>query len=199
MVFAMLPYPFNGISKKAISNISLAKGENLFLQGDKTAGIFFLESGTIILSRHTASGDRVIVHNVINGEIFAEASLFSSSYHCDADAGTASTVIKIARDQVMEKFNADLEFATALASRFAVQIQDYRRRVEILGIRNAKVRVYEAFCDGLLKGGIKTFAEQIGLTHEATYRSLAALVREGRIRKIDRGKYMIKNDPEFGK
>ena len=78
-----------------------------------------------------------------------------------------------------------------MASRFAHQVQTYRRRLEILAIRSAEQRVLEAVWDGMMKNDITSFAATIGLTREATYRALAALARSGRLRKTARGTYCL--------
>ena len=43
---------------------------------------------------------------------------------------------------------------------------------------------------------IKQFAAEIGLTHEATYRALAKLVKDGRIEKAGRGQYSMRRISE---
>ncbi len=78
-----------------------------------------------------------------------------------------------------------------MASRFATQIQESRRRVELLSIRAADERILTALNDGLLVEDITTFAEIIGLAPETVYRTLAQLSREGRIVKTARGQYRL--------
>ena len=43
----------------------------------------------------------------------------------------------------------------------------------------------------MLKSNVTTFAAEIGLTHEATYRALSALVRTGLVKKAGRGRYEV--------
>ncbi len=80
-------------------------------------------------------------------------------------------------------------FAVALAQQFAGQVQTYRRRIEILAISSAENRVLTALSDGWLTGKVVDFAAEIGLTHEATFRALSNLVRDGRVVKTGRGRY----------
>ena len=61
----------------------------------------------------------------------------------------------------------------------------------MLTIRSAEERVLAAVSDGLLDGSIKRFAAEIGLTHEATYRTLARLVSREKLRKTGRGSYSL--------
>ena len=87
--------------------------------------------------------------------------------------------------------DTDVEFARSMASRFASQIQETRRHVELLSIRSADERVLAALKDGLLVEEITTFAETIGLAPETVYRALAQLSKEYRIEKTARGQYRI--------
>ena len=79
-----------------------------------------------------------------------------------------------------------------MASRFATQIQETRRRVELLSIRAADERILAALNDGLLVEDITTFAEIIGLAPETVYRSLAQLSQRGQILKTAGGQYQLR-------
>lgn len=170
---------------------TLEYGDALFVQDSTTAGLFFLVSGTIDLKRATNTGHSVTIHRARSGDTFAEASLFSDTYHCTATASCKAIVIECKRAVILRLLNTDIEFAVSMASRFATQIQEYRRRVELLSIRAADERILAALNDGLLVDDITTFAEIIGLAPETIYRTLAELSKEGRIEKTARGKYQI--------
>lgn len=71
---------------------SLTAGAALFRQGDTSFGIFLLVNGRIRLQRITPDGAAVSIHLARPGELFAEASLFSERYHCDAVAEVGSEV-----------------------------------------------------------------------------------------------------------
>ncbi len=186
-----LPPPFDKFDGHSKRERLLATGDALFRQGDPTRGLFVLVSGRLELRRVTEFGNPVMIHNVRAGETFAEASLFSSSYHCDAIALEDSRLVEFKQQSILARFQEQPDFALAVARRFAVQIQGYRRKVEILAIRNAVERVHAGVCEGLLQSDIKSFAAEIGLTHEAVYRALAKLVRRGRLCKTGRGRYQL--------
>ena len=76
-----------------------------------------------------------------------------------------------------------------MSERFSHQVQNARRHIEILSIRNAQERVYRAVVAGLLVGSVNALADEIGLSPETVYRSLAKLVNSGRIDKIGYGCY----------
>ena len=187
----MLPKPFDRLPVAAFKSVNYSKGEKLFLQGDATFALFFLEKGLVQLVRHNENGDEVIIHRARAGETFAEAGLFSKKYHCDGIALEKAQVMRIEKTRILKTMAEDVEFSLAVSARFASQIQLYRRMLEIHSIRSAKERVFAGVAQGLLQARIKPFAAQIALSHEATYRALAQLVKEGRLKKIGRGSYSI--------
>lgn len=160
--------------------------------GDLPTGFYYVTDGEIHLLRHLESGDTLPIHRAFAGEFFAEASFFSDGYHCDAVAQTHCDLIKINRDETLKFLRDSPIFAEEVTAHLARQVQNYRRLLELRSIRSAKNRVLAAVQEGLLKGQINSFASQIGLTQEATYRALSALVRAGRLEKPERGHYVLK-------
>lgn len=187
----MLPPPFDMLPENAQRDRRFSADKTLFHQGDPTSGLFYLRTGQVHLERMTEHGDRVLIHRVKSNETFAEASLFSDVYHCNAVIVENSNLVEFKRRDVLAHFQNNARFAVALADRFAKQVQGYRRRLELVAIRRADERVFAALADGVLDGEIKTFAAEIGLTHEATYRALAKLAKGNRIFKSGRGKYSL--------
>ena len=187
----MLPDPFQTVPAHACRNLHLAKGGAAFRQGDRTKGLFIILVGKMELRRFTEAGDIIVIHRAVAGETFAEPSLFSKAYHCDAVALQQTELVELDRGYILRSFRSDPDFAFALTRRFATQLQDYRRKLELLAIRSAEARVHAAVADGLLRADIKAFAADIGLSHEAVYRALAKLAHQGRLKKVARGRYEI--------
>ena len=191
MSIESLPPPLNRVDKSDRVRRTLEYGEALFVQDSATAGLFYLASGTIDLKRATNTGHSVMIHRARSGDTFAEASLFSDTYHCTATAVCDAIVIECKRAAISRLLNTDIEFACSMASRFATQIQETRRRVELLSIRAANERILAALNDGLLVEDITTFAETIGLAPETVYRTLTQLSKKGHVEKTARGQYQI--------
>lgn len=187
----MLPFPFSELPTEFRRDIYVEKGETLFHESAKTRGMFFVLSGCIELRRYTENGSAIVIHTAKAENTFAEASLFSDQYHCDAIAISNSQVTELSKFGVSELFNSNIQFATMLTQRFARQIQEYRRKIELLAIRDANDRVYFGLAEGLLQTDIKSFASEIGLTHEVVYRSLNKLTKLGKIERLGRGKFII--------
>jgi CRP-like cAMP-binding protein len=187
----MLPVPFNTLPKSALKPKIIGKGEVLFRQSDPPSFLYFLRAGHVQLRRHTEAGDTIIIDNAHGGQTFAEASLFSSSYHCEAVACETSELVAMNKVRILKAMRQNSLFAFALSARFATEIQAQRRRLQLVSIKSAPQRVFAAIADGLLTGSITTFAAEIGLTHEATYRALTQLTRQGVLVKTGRGRYEV--------
>lgn len=187
----MLPEIFDPLPQASLKAQILDKHEVLFRQNDDSFALFFLQTGSVQLVRHTMSGDEICIHRARSGETFAEASLFSKVYHCDAVCLDKAVVVAIEKRAVLAAMAENPAFAMAITARFASQIQFYRRRLELRSIRSAEERVLAAIADGLLSKSIKTLAAEIGLTHEASYRALAKLVKQGKLRKTAHGVYAM--------
>ncbi len=177
-----------------IARRTLAAGAALFRQGDTASAVFVVERGRLALVRHLADGARVVLHVARAGDSFAEPALFSDIYHCDALAEAPSRVAILPKEAVLALLAHDPDLAQALIERLARQVQALRARLELRNVRRASERVWQML--HLAAGGtgntvtfdrpLKSLAAEIGLTHEAFYRALATLVREGRIRRLRR-------------
>ncbi len=172
---------------------ALARGSLLFRQGDASTAIFRLASGRLRLVRGTPDGTTVPMHTVRPGEWFAEAALFSTHYHCDALALADCEVLRYPRDVLTQQLGGHPQALWSLAGELAHRVQGLRTRLEIRQIRSARQRVLEwlrlhgdAGGAWVFEGTLKDVAEDLGLTHEALYRALAALERDARITRQGR-------------
>ncbi len=193
MSVEFLPPPLDQLTKSDRKHRSLASGDILFDQDSASTGLFYLVSGTIDLKRLTKDGHSIVIHRARSGDTFAEASVFSDNYHCTAMAVIESQIIECARSAISELLDTNVDFARSMAYRFAMQIQESRRRVELLSIRSADERILAALHDGLLVDNISSFAEVVGLAPETVYRTLGKLNKKGLIVKTARGIYRTPN------
>jgi CRP/FNR family transcriptional regulator, dissimilatory nitrate respiration regulator len=169
----------------------LDAGEMLFATGDPVRSFFVIESGRLRLLRHTAHGTALVLHVAQAGEAFAEASLFSRTYHCDALAEISSTVIAYPKRALLGALREDPEAAITLVGHLAEQVQALRGRIELLNVKPARDRVLGYLHSRLAASATaveldqtwKAIAGEIGLTHEAVYRALAELERDGLIQR----------------
>jgi len=151
--------------------------------------VCFLARGRVMLQRHGARGELVPIHVAQEGEFFAEASLHSERYHCDAVALADSEVALIGVAALRSRLRADPEFAMQWLAVVSRQLRQARARVERLSLKGAAERMrHLLLTEGrgprptyALRGSLKELAAELGVTHEALYRTVAAMQREGTI------------------
>ena len=170
----------------------LKAGEALFRLGDKSAGLVEVVSGRVRLRRIDRSGREIVLYVAAPGDTIAEASLFSPRYHCDAVASTDAAVRVYPKAAVLAAFAEDPKAVQGFAATLAHQVMTLRTRLEQRNIRSARERVRHFLAlhvdeDGRTVdlGGatLKETAAELGLTHEALYRTLSALERAGEIKR----------------
>ena len=186
----MIPDPYARLPHSAQKRFSADARETLFLQGAETTGLFIVLTGRVHLERVGPNGERFVIHRAEAGTTFAEASIFSEHYHCDAIVIETGEFIRIEKTAVLTAF-ADVEFARTYGREAARQIQAQRQLLEIVGIRSAEERVMAGLVAGLLDGQGVDFAALLQLSHEATYRALRKLVNRGHVINPTRGVYSL--------
>ena len=186
----MIPDLYARLPQSAKHRIAADARETLFRQGAETTGLYIVLNGRVHLERVGPNGERLVIHRAMAGTSFAEASIFSENYHCDALVIEAGEFMRIDKAAVLTAF-ADVEFARAYGRQAARQIQAQRQLLEIVGIRSAEERVMAGLVAGLLDGQVVDFAALLRLSHEATYRALRTLVAAGRVTNPSRGIYRL--------
>jgi CRP-like cAMP-binding protein len=164
----------------------LAASETLFRQGNKASAIFEVEKGRLLLIRSTIDSHPVVLHTARKGELFAEAALFASAYHCDAVAAIASRVRVYPKRALLALFRSDPAISERFMALLAHQIHALRTRLEERNIRSARERVLHHLVLAAGKdrrmqmdGTLMELAAELGLTHEVLYRTLAHLEKAG--------------------
>lgn len=171
----------------------LKREEALFRSGQRTVGLYEILRGKVRLSRVDRSGREAILHNATAGDTFAEASLFSGIYHCDAIATTAARVRLYPKAAVLNELRRSPDVARAFMAGLARQVMGLRTQLERRNIRSARERVRHFLvlnvgADGRtveVPGRLKELAAGLGLTHEALYRTLGRMAAEGEIKRFN--------------
>lgn len=170
----------------------LAAGTILFRQGERPHYFYWLLSGELRLIRHSKNGEQVVLQRCRNGP-FAEASAFSSNYHCDGVTIQPSQLLRVG----LPDFHAMLEdpgFAPTYVRLLSREVRQLRSRCERLSISRAEDRVMHYLAEketirfGSNHGTLKDWAGELGMSHETLYRTLSALERK---RAIIRGSHSL--------
>lgn len=194
----MLSDLLKSLPDNATAAVEVAQNSLLYQQGEKARGFFKVLSGSVILQRMTETGDTLVLLRASTGAFFAEASIFSEAYHCDALCISDSQLIRYDRQAALNLMRKDPDFSMRFAHHLATQVQQYRAHAEILAVRSAKQRVLAALIAGYHQGTVTELAARINLTHEACFRALTVLCEEKKIQRVSRGRYVLlepRNDP----
>lgn len=171
---------------------ALKAGQALFRRGQRTAGFYEVIAGSVRLVRVDRAGRETALHTASAGETLAEASLFASVYHCDAIATTYAVVRLYPKALMLGEFQRDPKAAQAFMAMLAHQVVNLRTRLEQRNIHSAHDRIWHYLAlntgaDGhtvKVTGTLKNLAAELGLTHEALYRTLADMAAAGEIERL---------------
>lgn len=159
---------------------ALKKGAVLFQTGKKPQWLFFVLKGEVTLERVSPHGERVVLQRTRHGFV-SEASLQSPHYHCDARAGLATQLIQIPIQTLTQALESDREFSMRWMKMLNLEIKHLRLVCERLSLKSVKERVLHLVDTEGHNGcyrvhtDLKTMASELGVTHEALYRTLANL------------------------
>lgn len=162
----------------------VAAGEVLYRQGSRPRAMLCVLDGELRLLRHTPAGGTAILQRSRGGFI-AEASLEAASYHCDIVAVEAGRLLAIPMAAFRRALDEDADFSRTWIRHLAGEVRRLRAQNERLHLNSAAERILHAVesagRDGVLRleGSRKAWAAELGLSHEALYRTLRRLADEG--------------------
>lgn len=169
---------------------SLKKNTLLFKTGKKPEWMFFVLSGEVTLERLSQHGDPVVLQRTRHGFV-SEASLQSPKYHCDAVVVAEAEIIQIPIQTLADALSTDPDFAGRWINMLNQEVKRLRLQCERLSMKSVKDKVLHLINTEGQNGkyqvntGLKSLAGELGITHEALYRTLAALEKSKTIRRED--------------
>lgn len=170
----------------------LARDECLFSAGDRPAGVYWLQTGEVLLERHSVDGDHAPIHRAQAGSSFAEASLFADAMHCRAVAVRPSQLYLAPRESVLAELACCGDFARAFCRALAVDVRVARERIALLNFPSARDRVLAEFvARGQAGRSVTALAADVGLTPEAASRAIRQLCDEALLCRVGRGSYRL--------
>ena len=177
------------------------KNERLFLTGKKPEWMFYVIAGEVTLERRGLQGEPVVLQRTRLGFV-SEASLKTAKYHCDGLAITDTNVIKVPINELAAALDCDPDFASRWISMLNAEVKRLRLHCERLSMKSVKDRVLHLINTEGKNGeysvntGLKSLAGELGVTHEALYRTLAALEKAKTIRR-EEGLLALTSQHEF--
>jgi CRP-like cAMP-binding protein len=157
----------------------------LFRGGDKPAGLYFVISGDVRLTRQSRRGATIVLQRSRRGFI-AEASLSQPAYRCDAVVSEPSELLLINR-HAFQAALADDGYRAKWLNHLTRELHHVRALAERLSLKSAEERIVHFLETEGTDGAVtmqctkKEWAAELGLSHEALYRTLARMERCGAI------------------
>lgn len=164
-------------------------GRVLFRVGDTVHAVFAVLEGEIRLVRRDRKGTEVILQRS-RGGFFAEASLWSKAYHCDAVTAARSRLLRFPAQAFRDALNDDAAFREAWMAHLGLEVRKLRTQCERLSLHGAADRILHYLESEGVEGSVelnqtrKAWAAELGLTHEALYRALRRLQDSGVIKVL---------------
>lgn len=159
------------------------KGERLFARGDLPRFMFWVQSGEARLVRISPLGSEIVFQRARHG-FLAEASYDHSAYHCDGIAAMTTRVRVVPIEQFRTALNKP-EVQDVWIRHLSQELRRVRAHAERLSLRAAEERVIHFIeTEGtngqlVLTQSKKSWAAEMGLTHEALYRTLRSMTEDG--------------------
>jgi len=164
------------------------RGDLLFKQGKMPTQMLYVTCGEVVLQRLGRTGGSVVLQRARRGFI-GEASLDSVRYHCDAVVTMSGEVVAIPLEAIKQALAADSGFAGRWIAMLNQEVKRLRAQCERLSMRGVAERLLHLIeaegSEGRLPlgGGLKSMASELGVSHEALYRAVAELEKNGRLRR----------------
>lgn len=162
----------------------LAQGDVLFRIGDRVLSVLCVVSGEVRLVRRDLRGKEIVLQRS-RGGFLAEASLNSPAYHCDVVVAGKGEILRFPAREFQKALDDNQTFRNAWLQHLAREVRRLRGQCERMNLRSATERILHYIDAEGSNGAIslsqsrKTWASELGLTHEALYRALSRLQTDG--------------------
>jgi CRP-like cAMP-binding protein len=190
-------HPLNvfGVLRGSARVLVKTAGTPIFLSGQRPQWMYFVAAGLAVMSRTDVNGQVLVLHRA-SRSFLAEASLFSPKYHCDAYSQTQCGLIAFPARELRAAIDTDTGVRWAWISMLAAEVRHLRMNVERMALKTVRDRLIHLLAaegrDGkaVLPGTKRQLARELGVTHEALYRTIAALKHEGVLVEDRRALYL---------
>lgn len=169
----------------AASHVEIGKGQRIFRLGDEVDAVYRVLEGEVCLARHSPEGAEIVLHRAREGDFFAEASLFGTHYHCDAICTRSGRCLRLPAKALRHCLANDPDFAMEWVATLSRSLRRQRAAQERLGLKSLSMRVIHYIVERGKDGRVELdqpiirWATELGASHEALYRTLAEMEREG--------------------
>lgn len=169
--------------------MEISKGQNLFCFGEQVSAVYRIIEGEVRLTRFSPEGGEIVLYRAGEGEFIAEASLFNTHYHCDAICTRSGHCLQLPVTVLRDCLSSNADFAMEWIATLSLNLRRQRAAQERLGIKSLRRRVIHYMVDRGKEGRMQLdqpiirWASELGASHEALYRTLAEMEREGLLQR----------------
>jgi CRP/FNR family transcriptional regulator, dissimilatory nitrate respiration regulator len=200
----ILPHALSELLTEELREVAVGalyrKAEHLFSAGAVPQWMFYVVRGEVALERPGAHGEQIILLRSRSGFV-SEASLLVEAYHCYAMAIEETQVIKLLIPALRAALKNDRQFASRWIHTLNSEIMRLRMHCERLSFHSVQERLLHLIRSEGNKGryaiptGIKTLAGELGVSHEALYRTVADLKRQGLLERTESELVLVRESP----
>jgi CRP-like cAMP-binding protein len=133
---------FRARLKDQSQQLSLRKGQMLFVGGEKSDRFYLIQSGWIKLFRETLDGAQAVVDILTTGHIFGETSIFQDDiYPYSAEAAEPSEVLSLPLSLLKSEIETNPKLALSMLSSMARYRRQQDQEIEHRTLQNAPQRI----------------------------------------------------------
>lgn len=116
------------------------KNPLVFKAGSPAAAAFRVLEGEVHLLRHAPDGTAIVIPRARAGDFFAEASLFSRRYHCDALSVRPSTCLHLPVSALRQALQQDPTLALEWIAALSGNLRSQRSALERMALKGARAQ-----------------------------------------------------------
>jgi CRP-like cAMP-binding protein len=164
--------------------LHLERNQTVFRNGKVADAVFRVQAGEVHLLRYAPDGAAVVIHRARPGDFFAEASLFGKRYHCDAVCIKPSICLRLPANALRQALQEDPVLAMEWIATLSGNLRRQRSALERMALKGTRARIAHYLVDRGENGKITLdqplieWARELGVSHEALYRTLAAMEKD---------------------
>ena len=176
----LLPDPLQLLAQGVLCR----KAEHVFSAGAMPQWMFYVVRGEVALERSGVHGEHLILQRCRHGFV-SEASLMVDTYHCNAVALEETHLIRLPVQALRAELLKNPDFANRWMRTLNAEIMRLRMQCERLSLYSVQERLLHLIQTEGKQGhypipnGVKTLAGQLSVSHEALYRTLSDLTKQG--------------------
>jgi CRP/FNR family cyclic AMP-dependent transcriptional regulator len=174
------------------------RGEIVFHQGDPSGRLYVVEIGWVKLTRHSESGDELLVDVFGPGSLFGEVSIFTN----EPRSGTVTAIEKVAmtslsRESFYRLVRSHPEVAVGCLEVLARRLRAMDELVQDMSFLDVPARLAKRLLELAAQRGVHTsegtlidlritqeeLATMVGTTRESTNKTIALFRRQGILSK----------------